>query len=71
MISRHGHTYESIAIKTWLGQKQICPITKNPLYIEDLVINKNLFLFIKYLILKKRYNATNPLDPIKDEELVV
>jgi hypothetical protein len=70
MISKYGHTYESNAITTWLGQKQICPITKYNLTSEDLVLNKNLFYFIKYLILKQRYNKDNEIDPISDEELL-
>jgi hypothetical protein len=70
MLSKYGHTYESSAITTWLGQKQVCPITKNYLTTEDLVLNKNLFYFIKYLILKKRYNDFNPENPIRDEEIL-
>jgi hypothetical protein len=71
VISRYGHTYESLAISTWLMQKQVCPITKSVLTIDDLVVNKNVFWFIKYQILKRRYNKNNTNTPIYDKELLL
>ena len=57
MIGSDGHTYERTAILTWLAKEPISPITREPMYISDLMPNRA----IKGLI--DEYLKTNPTNP--------
>ena len=70
MISPYGNTYDKEAIVSWLNTKNQCPLTKKPLSLRDLRLNKNALFLIKYLALKEKYNKDHPLDTIKNNEIL-
>lgn len=43
LMSKYGQTYECDAIMTWLhNHNNICPLTRQVLYIKDLICNRSL-----------------------------
>lgn len=40
--TKYGHTFENVCIKEWIKNEKNCPITRKPLYKNDLKINNDL-----------------------------
>jgi hypothetical protein len=42
VMTRWGHNFERSAIVEWIQQNGVCPLTRNPMTLKDLVINRAL-----------------------------
>jgi hypothetical protein len=42
VMTRLGHSYERNALFLWLQKNQVCPLTRNPLKLSDIITNKAL-----------------------------
>ena len=71
VISPSGHTYEKDLICTWLSTSKKCPFTQLELSVSQLRPNKNLYNFIKFAVLRERFNLKNHKDKIKLNEILV
>jgi hypothetical protein len=42
VMTRWGHNFERSAIVEWIQRNEVCPLTRNPMTLKDLVINRSL-----------------------------
>lgn len=70
LINQYGFSIEKNSHLRWVEEKQKCPFTSQPVEINDLRFNKNLFMFIKFLILKERYNKVHPDNEITYKDIL-
>ena len=69
LISPYGITIENENIVRALKNNPLCPFTMQPLSINDMRVNINLILLMKFLINREKYNKEHPEDQIKIEEI--
>ena len=69
LISPYGITIENENIVRALKNNPLCPFTMQPLSINDMRVNINLILLMKFLINREKYNKEHPEDEIKIEEI--
>ena len=69
VITKYGHTLELNTLIRHFENNDNCPITRNPLKLNDIRLNFNVYNIIKFMVLKYRYNKTHPENIIKNEEL--
>jgi ATP-dependent DNA helicase PIF1 len=62
VISKTGHTFERSAIEKWLKTNTTCPMTKEPLSMQDLVPNRSLLEEIE------QYKQQQAAAPAAEEE---
>ena len=60
IVTRYGHTFEREALMKWLDENgSICPFTRQPLSMSDLIINRNLLTKIRQWKLKHENDDGN------------
>jgi len=69
-ISPYGITIENETIIRALKNNPFCPFTKQPLNINDMRPNLNLYLLIQFLVNKEKYNKNHPNDKILIKEIL-
>jgi hypothetical protein len=69
LISPHGITIENENIVRALKNHPLCPFTNQPLSLNDMRVNINIILLMKFLINREKYNKEHPEDEIKIEEI--
>ncbi len=46
-----GHSYHVLCIQQWLVQKNQCPICKAPAFAQLIIVGRNLFILLPWLLL--------------------
>ena len=66
VMTRLGHSFERNELFLWLQKNQVCPLTRNPLKLSDIITNKALAGKIREW---KKQNGQNIEDPNESDDL--
>jgi hypothetical protein len=71
MVTRYGHTFERHAILHWLEQHHECPLTRSPLSLNDIIIDRSLLSKIRVWKNAKRQQQRQDKTDVEPAKVVI